>query len=68
METTKPLDDLDVLERLDAGLPPSSPEEAAARGPYERLFARIRDLEDVAPPAGWEERALARWRRERGGG
>ena len=25
------------------------------------LFARIRNLPDVAPSAGWEERALARW-------
>jgi hypothetical protein len=55
-------DDLDVIDRLDAGLPPSSPEEAAARAPYERLTARIRDLEDVEPPAGWKERAVARWR------
>jgi hypothetical protein len=30
--------------------------------PYERLIARIRDLGDVEPPAGWEERAVARWR------
>jgi hypothetical protein len=42
MQTTPPAaDDDDViamLERLDAGLPPSSPEEAAARAPYERLI------------------------------
>jgi hypothetical protein len=33
--TTPPADDdLDVTDRLDAGVPPSSPEEAAARAPY----------------------------------
>jgi hypothetical protein len=50
-----------MIERLDAGEPPSSPEEAQARAPYERLLARIRDLDDIAPPAGWEDRAVARW-------
>jgi hypothetical protein len=65
MPTTPPVDDLDLLDRLDAGLPPRSPEEAAARVPYERLIARIRELEDVKPLPGWEERAMARWRAER---
>src|SRR6185295_1073344 len=61
--TTKPPsdDDLGVLERLDAGEPPSSPEEAQARAPYQRLFARVRSLDDVEPPSGWEDRAAARW-------
>jgi len=48
-------------DSLDAGEPPRSPEESAARVPYEELFARIRNLEDVAPSAGWKERAMARW-------
>ena len=56
-----PDDDPGMIERLDAGEPPSSPEEAQARAPYERLLARIRDLDDIAPPAGWEDRAVARW-------
>lgn len=56
-----PEDDPGVVERLDAGEPPSSPEEAQARAPYERLFERIRDLDDVAPSTGWEDRAVARW-------
>src|SRR5262249_52424460 len=56
-----PDDDPGMIERLDAGEPPSSPEEAEARAPYERLLARIRDLDDIAPPAGWEDRAVARW-------
>jgi hypothetical protein len=54
-------DDPGVLERLDAGEPPSSPAEAQARAPYEQLIERIRDLEDAVPPAGWEDRAAARW-------
>jgi len=56
-----PEDDDGVIERLDAGEPPSSLEEAQARAPYERLFERIRNLEDIAPPSGWEDRAVARW-------
>lgn len=50
-----------MLERLDAGEPPGSPEEAQARAPYERLVERIRDLDDIAPAAEWEDRAVARW-------
>lgn len=50
-----------MIERLDAGEPASSPEEARARAPYEQLFARIRDLDVIAPPAGWEDRAVTRW-------
>jgi hypothetical protein len=64
---TKPMDEDDVIERLDDGVPPSSPEEALARAPYERLFERIRDLEDIEPPAGWKERAVARWLSSRDG-
>jgi hypothetical protein len=63
MQTTPPDPD-DLIDRLDAGEPPRSPEESAARAPYERLLARIRSLED-APPAGWEERAMTRWARHR---
>jgi hypothetical protein len=58
---TTPLDDDSVIERLDAGEPPSSPEEAQARAPYEALLGRIEAMEDVAPPAGWEDRAVTRW-------
>ncbi|HEX4419562.1 MAG TPA: hypothetical protein VH165_16730 [Kofleriaceae bacterium] len=50
-----------MFDRLDAGEPPRSPEEAEARAPYERLLERVRDLEDIAPPAGWEHRAMTRW-------
>jgi hypothetical protein len=56
--TTPPEDD-DLIERLDAGKPARSPEEATARRPYEQLFADIRALENIAPPPGWEERAVA---------
>jgi hypothetical protein len=59
--TGSPDDDPGMMERLDAGEPPRSPEEAEARAPYERLFDRIRDLQDTAPPAGWEDRAMTRW-------
>ena len=51
----------DLIERLDAGLPPRDAAEAHAREPYERLIMRIRDLEDPEPAPGWEERAVARW-------
>lgn len=56
-----PDEDPGMIERLDAGEPPSSPEEAQARAPYERLLARIRDLDDIAPPGDWEDRAVTRW-------
>lgn len=56
-----PDDDPGMIERLDAGEPASSPEEAEARAPYERLLARIRDLDDIAPPGDWEDRAVRRW-------
>jgi hypothetical protein len=57
--------DPEVIERLDAGEPPRSPEEAQARAPYERLLERVRDLDEIAPPAGWEDRAVAQWSRAR---
>jgi hypothetical protein len=63
--TTKPPEDDGLFDRLDAGEPPLSPEEAEARAPYERLLGRIRDLEDPAPPPGWEDRAVARWQAAR---
>lgn len=62
--TTPPPDDDDddeVIDRLDAGEPPRSTEEAQARAPYERLFERIRNLDEIDPPPGWEDRAMARW-------
>jgi hypothetical protein len=53
--------DFEVIKRLDAGEPPRSEEEARTRAPYERLLASVRDLAEIAPPAGWEDRAAARW-------
>lgn len=61
MTTQQPRDDGDMIDRLDAGDPPSSPEEAEARAPYVRLIQLIRELEDAAPPAGWEKRSADRW-------
>lgn len=57
--------DPEVLERLDAGEPPRSPEEAQARAPYERVIERVRDLDEIEPPPGWEDRAVARWSQAR---
>ena len=54
-------DDPGMLDRLDAGEPARSPEETAARAPYEHLIGRIQDLSDIDPPVGWEDRAMARW-------
>lgn len=54
-------EDPDLIERIEAGEPPRSPEEAHARVPYERLMQRMRDLGDIDPPTGWEDRAVARW-------
>ncbi len=51
---------------MELGEPPRSAEEAAARELYERLIARIRDLADIEPDPGWEERMMERWRREYG--
>lgn len=62
MTAGSPPDDHGAIERLDAGEPPASEAEAEARAPYERLFARLRDLEDIPPPTGWEDRAVRRWR------
>lgn len=50
MQTSPPDDD--EIDRLELG-------------PYERLIARIGDLDDVEPPPGWEDRAVARWRAAR---
>lgn len=63
--STTPDDEHGMLDRLDAGEPALSDEEAVARAPYERLLGRISDLEDDAPPPGWEDRAMARWRAHR---
>lgn len=54
-------DDPEFIERLEAGEPPRTREEAEARAPYEQLLRRIHGLGDVAPPADWEDRAFARW-------
>ncbi len=52
-----------AIERLDAGAAAASPEGAAARAPYEALVERLRETdEECEPPAGWEDRAVGRWR------
>lgn len=63
MSPVSPPDDEDdrVIEALDAGEPPRSPEEAKARLPYQRLIERVRDLDELEPPPGWEQRAERRW-------
>jgi len=57
--------EFEAIDRMDQGLPARSPAEAETQALYKRLIARIRDLEDFPPPPGWEERMMARWRRER---
>jgi hypothetical protein len=58
-------DDGKLLEALDAGDPARTPEEEAARRPYQRLIERIQDLDEIAPPPGWEARAEQRWHAQR---
>ncbi|HWO24148.1 MAG TPA: hypothetical protein VNO30_35640 [Kofleriaceae bacterium] len=62
---TPPDDDDKLLDALDAGEPARTPEETAARLPYQRLIERIQDLDEISPPPGWEERAEQRWRARR---
>jgi len=59
--------DDEIIERWDAGIPAATPAEAEARRPYERLAALIRDLEDIPPLPGWEERAMEAFRSRRRG-
>jgi len=56
----------DVFERTYESVPAKTPEEAAARAPYERLIGRLRNLEQVEPSPGWQERAALRWHAEHG--
>lgn len=58
---SSPDEDPGLIERLDAGEPPQTPEEAQARAPYQRLLERIHDVDDIVPAAGWEDRAVMRW-------
>lgn len=58
---SSPDEDPGLIERLDAGDPPRTPEEAQARAPYERLLERIHDIDDIVPAPGWEDRAVRRW-------
>ena len=55
-----------AIERLDAGEPATSPEEAAVRAPYAQLIERLQVVEDdCEPPPGWEDRAVELLRRRR---
>jgi hypothetical protein len=60
----RPHPDAEVVERMERDLPAQSEGEAETRAVYQRLIGRIGDLELVEPPPGWEDRAVARWRRE----
>ena len=51
-----------LLDRLGDGVAPATPEEAAARAPYERLAGQLRALDPRDPPPGWERRLDARLR------
>jgi hypothetical protein len=50
-----------MLDRLDAGEPAVSPEEQAARAPYERLIAQVREKPAAPVPAGMRDRVRAGW-------
>lgn len=60
----EPHPDAEIVERMERGLPARSKEEEETRAVYQRLIARIGDLDLVEPPPGWEDRAVERWRRE----
>lgn len=57
-------DDAEAVERMERGLPPGSEEEASRRAVYQRLIARLDQLDEPAPAPGWVERAVERWQRE----
>lgn len=63
-ERDQPHPDAELVERLERDLPARSKGEEEARGVYQRLIGRIGDLDLVEPAAGWEDRAVERWRRE----
>lgn len=42
----------------------SEPTHDDDEAPHQELIERVRGLDDVEPPAGWEQRAEARWKRE----
>jgi hypothetical protein len=60
----RPHPDAEIVERLEQDLPARSEGEEETRGVYQRLIGRIGDLDLVEPDPGWEDRAVARWRRE----
>ncbi|MBK9034650.1 MAG: hypothetical protein IPL61_25855 [Myxococcales bacterium] len=64
MTTADDRDD-ELLDRMGDGVAPASPEEAAARAPYERLAGQLQALDPRDPPAGWERRLDARLREAR---
>lgn len=51
-----------VLDDFDAGTAPASAADAEAQAPYRRMVERLRALPMLEPPAGWEERSVARLR------
>lgn len=54
-------EDDELIDRMIDDVPPASAQEAAAREPYEELFALIREYRDPPAPPGWEERLDVRW-------
>ena len=54
-----------MLDHLLAGEPAASPEEQAARAPYEAIIADVRELPITTAPPGFHERVRAGWRAAR---
>lgn len=63
-ERGRPHPDAELVERMERELPARSEGEDATRAVYQRLIGRIGELDLVEPDPGWEDRAVARWRRE----
>lgn len=61
MSEVDPADDATVIARMERGEAPADEAEAARRAPYQRLIERVGDLDVIEPPAGWVDRAVARW-------
>jgi len=56
----------EAIDRVGRGDAATTPEDAAAMRPWERIAALLRELPDIPEmDPGWEDRATARWQARR---